>query len=343
MYALCWLITLLLTSLGLNADNETPVRIEEPYLPAGVVVEVVNPPGGLSNRGNTCYLASALQLFAQGYNGHLSGEDPVLLYLIPVLADLTAGESFGEMGEVATVLFNAHVSDVPVGEMGCALEVFEQLVNRLEGPSIVTHAQVLPLGEERVIAAADPAGDMPGADEIYRMIEDRMLILPVVDVEGVVSSNLNLCLRHLLSTEQEKVRFQRDGNLVEAAQGIQEGRLDVSTLPDILPIGLRRQTFVAGAAVKIEADIAVDDIWLMPKECLSKEETTVAYQLIGFIRHSGNASGGHYTAYVLRGDTWYCADDSNVYAVALDAAHAQARQALVLLFKRPSGRRFLYD
>lgn len=334
MYVLYVLIALMMAPFGLIADHEPCAIVEDSFYPAGALVEPANPPGGIPNAGNTCYLASALQLFAQGYNGHVQSEDPVLLYLIPVLADLTSGKPITDMDAVATVLFDAQISDAPLGEMGCALEVFEQLVSRLDGPAIMTHAQVIPSGEERVIAAADAAAETPEADAIYRIIEDRMLILPVVNVDGCTSSNLNVCLHNLLCTVQEQVRFQRDGNLVETVQGIQEGRLDSSTLPDILPIGLRRQTFVAGTPVKIEADIAVDDVWLIPTECLSKKEITVAYQLIGFIRHTGNAAGGHYTAYVLRGDTWYCADDSHVYAVSADGAHAQAKQALVLLFKR---------
>lgn len=40
--------------------------------------------------------------------------------------------------------------------------------------------------------------------------------------------------------------------------------------------------------------------------------TNLTYQLVAQIEHIGNMNGGHYYAYVRRGDTWYCTNDTSV-------------------------------
>lgn len=318
MFVLYFLITLILLPFHLNSESPLPF----------------NSPGGIRNEGNTCYLASALQLFAHGYHGRINSEDPVLLYLIPIVEELTAGEAFDDIAEAAAVMFDAEIMDAPLGQTGCALEVFEQLVGRLEEAAMVTRAKVTPFGDEKLVGSVDLLDPPPDEGAICRVIEDRMLILPVADGDGNCFRTLDISLYNLLNSTQEQVRFQRNGQVFEAEAGLQEGRLEENSLPRILPIGLRRQLFIGNSQVKLEHDIAVDDVWRIPVAYLSKENVAVAYQLMGFIRHWGNAGGGHYTAYLLRGDVWFCADDASVTPVHPDVARAQAKQALVLLFQR---------
>lgn len=56
MFVLYFLVTLILLPFHLNSELQPPV----------------NCPGGIRNGGNTCYLASALQLFAHGYHGRIN-------------------------------------------------------------------------------------------------------------------------------------------------------------------------------------------------------------------------------------------------------------------------------
>ena len=52
----------------------------------------------------------------------------------------------------------------------------------------------------------------------------------------------------------------------------------------------------------------------------------VSYRLSGVVVHTGNAYGGHYTAYTRTGDTW-CFHDDRAAPTRVDTARVLAQQA----------------
>lgn len=61
-------------------------------------------------------------------------------------------------------------------------------------------------------------------------------------------------------------------------------------------------------------------------------------QLKCIIQHKGGYAGGHYIAWVKKGDQWYCCDDDTVYqASASDLAQAK-ENAYILFFERPAAK-----
>ena len=47
-------------------------------------------------------------------------------------------------------------------------------------------------------------------------------------------------------------------------------------------------------------------------------DTVSNYRLMGVICHIGSVMGGHYTAFIRKGDTWYLADDCRIVPVSVE-------------------------
>jgi ubiquitin C-terminal hydrolase len=70
------------------------------------------------------------------------------------------------------------------------------------------------------------------------------------------------------------------------------------------------------------------------KEQLLKEESkATAYELIGFILHSGSTGGGHYEAYAKKGEQWVWYNDSRVSIPSDQDLNGAAEKAYVYFYK----------
>lgn len=58
------------------------------------------------------------------------------------------------------------------------------------------------------------------------------------------------------------------------------------------------------------------------------------YRLLGIICHIGSFLGGHYIAYVRRGEQWYLCDDARVVAVSTETVSQS--EAYVLFYQLES-------
>ncbi|MES2121937.1 MAG: ubiquitin carboxyl-terminal hydrolase family protein [Chlamydiota bacterium] len=61
----------------------------------------------------------------------------------------------------------------------------------------------------------------------------------------------------------------------------------------------------------------------------------VSFRCNGFVVHSGTSlGGGHYVAYIKKGDTWWYCSDSTVREVSLDDAHNAMKHAYILHYRK---------
>ena len=285
-------------------------------------------PKGIPNDGNTCYIASAMQLLSQasmyGYSEHfgnaplqaysyedadgnsvldvkeedLAAHTAVRNHVRPAIEQLAGGARFKDAYKLTEQLYKDGMTDVPAGSQGCALEVFDNIWNSIQAPPFFCKGQ-------------------DGLDKKTRELT-RMLTCPVYDP-------------HL---EQPKTL---DDALTRRLRMHKREKLEVEHLPLLLPIGLSRVEFQDGKMVKQNQVIEVPDYWQVPGELLDDESKSVAYRLVGFIRHwddNGSGDEGHYTTYLKRGPHWVHADDSSARRVPDGERKNEQSRGVLYLFER---------
>jgi len=103
--------------------------------------------------------------------------------------------------------------------------------------------------------------------------------------------------------------------------------------PNILIITLKR--FSSNGTHKnnvfVEFPIA-DDILDLSKYVVGYKANTYKYRLFGVANHMGGISGGHYTAFVLSGDSWFCFNDDSVSRI--DPTQVVSSSAYCMFYRK---------
>ncbi len=321
-------------------------------------------PKGIPNQGNTCYIASALQLLSQASLYGCSenfGDAPLQPYsyvnadgvqiqmvkesdipdqaavrdhVRPAIDQLAVGHRFNGVYELTRKLFEskAKVTDAPVGTQGCALEVFENVWDYIQASALFCERQkALREGVEPVLIPGYQSAPPSGLDKKDK--EMRRMLTCCLDDQA---NTLNEVLRLELQGEIDGLLYTDSGQVYSGNVTIKK-TLDVEALPRLLPIGFKRTGWQDGYPVKRTQEVDVPDYWEVPGEFLSDDSASVAYRLVGFIRHwddNGSTDEGHYTAYLKRGPLWYHADDCSVTRVSERERLKEQGQGILYLFER---------
>lgn len=294
-----------------------------------------NAPGGVAQGGNTCYIASALQLLAQaafyGYKDFF-GDEPLKTFSFEnydgnrvdvvqetdldlhkairnevrtAVTQVCEGIRFQDSYPLAEQLNDYAVTGVPPGYQGCALEVFENIWNSIHAPSLFLDSQRVRTSEPTYVRnAGDPANN-PASLRTKSKEARSILSCPVFQQDPsnhiLRAESLDAALKMELNSKLEKFKYTENGIIFEA-NGEDRRTLDTNTLPHLLPVGLKRLVWDEnGRQVKYTQNIDIPDFWWISVDFLPPDATPVAYRLIGFIRHwdaseSESKESGYFTA-----------------------------------------------
>ena len=110
-------------------------------------------------------------------------------------------------------------------------------------------------------------------------------------------------------------------------------RYFLHTLPPVLTVHLKR--FAASASgrslEKVNKQIDCPMTLSMGRFMREGKDSEGRYALLGVVSHSGGMSGGHYIAYVKKGEAWWYASDTHVKEVS--AEEVRRAQAYLLFFQ----------
>ncbi len=282
------------------------------------------------NAGNTCYIASVLNLIlaTPGYRTSLMNN--------PRIAHLDAQH-------VQLARATEYVLQTLTGDR---LSVDD--VERYRQTLIATGWQ----NHDR-----DRAGGQQDAAELLDFILDRVGSTPGVGVQHQYTDRASAAVHAPAAAPDRMLRLQGlshgggGGRTIEQLLGLNFNRsiaeynggairdhvYSIAALPRTLTIQLGRFNYSThlGAAMKLHEKITVGERLTIPA-ALSPTHADTAYALNGFVVHMGNSPrGGHYVAYELVGGVeWIRTDDGAASVVTRDEALAVVKEAYLISYTR---------
>jgi len=307
----------------LNPHEETEVLTENPYLLPGAL----GADTGITNAGNTCFLAAALNTLAFTPYRDLfvpRAHDPhavVRAQIHRVLTDIVNGRriAYDDVLQLLSALDNAQLLEGPI-----ALAAPQPLNAQRDPAEVMDHLldlfgaahdprYRLDQRHERTMALpatvdahADPASYSPFDAEgrfAARAVPDWLIKLPIAGV-----SNLAQALhRYQLAEPLDRLRgVSNADHLVYGGSGSARTQLGTQA-PQVVAIQLVRWYYANGRVIKDARRLDMPDTFIL---------NGWVYALQTIIHHHGTqADAGHYTTSTRGGDgAWQYRDDRNVYA-----------------------------
>jgi ubiquitin C-terminal hydrolase len=128
-----------------------------------------------------------------------------------------------------------------------------------------------------------------------------------------------------------------DEDIASEEEGTHSYKVNLKSLPDILPIHLTRFINDGAKLTKntMPIELPVDGILDLSDFCDDSMKNAAEYELMGQVIHEGGSlANGHYVAYVKIDDTyWYC-NDSQIKELDDSKKFYNEKQAYLLIFKR---------
>ncbi len=157
---------------------------------------------------------------------------------------------------------------------------------------------------------------------------------PVVNLSGIRFSGEGRSIEDLLAHNLSPVRIESE-QLDNGAIRDHNWRLE-GNLPNVLTLQLNRFSFstILGRALKLKEKVTVGATLVIPT-ALTPDGSAVNYRLSSFIVHSGESpGGGHYVTYSRRGDDWYLGDDAAVSKVTTAEVGEKVKEAYILTYEK---------
>ncbi len=310
-------------------------------------------PVGIPNEGNSCFLASALQLILK---------NPVLEEAL--IEEWTEGGPSREFGEF---LFNYREAQKSgqttvsgIGKLRNALcrlsgsnefatgqwdanEVFRTLIADEKSPlfkRLQEKGYLLTESVRRYYAPPEGALPRPGGDlvldaELNRYYSENKSIRPaqleVELTEADAGKPLGALIGAIWTTSlegSEPACYQMQDLETHPCNPLFQKTAWSNPAPTQAMVSLKRWAY-AGSGVKVNAPISVKEV-----EEIQIGDAKVSMKLIGFTLHSGSTNGGHWVSYSADNGAYFCNNDSRITRISREEFLARAQGASDLLFAK---------
>ncbi len=302
---------------------------------------------GASNRGNDCFLISAVASLTNDEIYELisrpqdANEEPLTSLLIDYQISMNnpSRRSFKSIYRLREILNigkgNNHQYD--------ASEPFQAFLSRLPDPTgetqrITQRTYVDPAPPHEVIDVGTEIIPFPIV-HIEIPVMTQTFIPDLLRADAVEEIDFNrVCPKGTKSSVEPTRRTDRLGQLRNAV--VKTTTQKWIAPPRKLNILLKRYKFdLNGSVAKISTPISNPNSFVLPPECLQNHpEGEVHYFLTEFIEHIGDSpTNGHYIAYRKRNGEWYRCDDHVISLVSEELALDKAKTAYVLRYTKQGG------
>lgn len=310
-------------------------------------------PIGILNEGNSCFIASAIQLILL---------DPILEEAL--IEEWVQGGPAKEFGEF---LFNYREAEKNGQKTVRGIGKLRRALSRLSGNNEFDAGQWDANEVLRTLIADErsalfqklqqkgylitetvrryyepPTGEIPreGGDLHYDPLlkvyySEREALRPAQVELEVRDSDANKPLGNLIDAiwrfsleESEPGNYEMQDLQKKPCKPLFQKTGWSNQTPDSLTISLKRWAY-AGAGVKVDVPILVSEI-----EKIQIGESKVPMRLIGFTSHSGSTSGGHWISYSARNGSYTCNNDSRISTISREEFLLHAQKASDLLYEK---------
>ncbi|HJX26331.1 MAG TPA: hypothetical protein VJ885_00340, partial [Thermoanaerobaculia bacterium] len=155
--------------------------------------------------------------------------------------------------------------------------------------------------------------------------------LPTLHLSGLRAQGSQHTMEDLLGLNLDRTETE-----VLGGGGLRDHRWMLAVLPQTLTIQLLRFNFstILGRAFKLKERVRTGREITIPAN-LAPGGVAATYDLTSLVSHlGGSPAGGHYVSYVRRGDRWYLADDEALDEVSDEEVDRAAQSAYLYTYAR---------
>lgn len=289
---------------------------------------------GIPNPGNTCYIASVLQMIA-------------------------ATPAYRQVFEAQSI--DLDIQRLIVLGRNLLRKIDAQYAPQPQEPQVPVGAvtvEEIKGFRDQLVTCGWPHGDeelarQQDAGELFLFVMDLLESGNRVDLvhdfqdrgglaqhENVQSPTLNLSGLHAQGsrhTMEDLLGLNLNRTETEVlGGGLRDHRWTLTALPQTLTIQLLRFNFstVLGRAFKLAERVRTGREITIPAN-LAPGGVAVTYDLTSLVAHRGGSpAGGHYVSYLRRGDRWYLANDEVLYQVSDEEVDQAAQSAYLYTYAR---------
>lgn len=312
--------------LSIKADHENKTKlaltIKQKIMKSGEAAPLPEDFKGIKNGGNTCYLASVMQIithtpeYRNAFDENRVQKHPRMAamgrYIIQQIQS-GKGVTVEEIVNFRTELINAgwlsrNFIEAPRQQDAALLLNF--ILEETQADMQITE-----LDRWQTIPVSEP--------KVPRKTPLNLLNIPGLAVDGQIA------MQQLIADFL---------NVPLINDNMTHTRSLIGELPPVLTIQLNRFSYdrILLAAFKLNQKVTASNTIQIPVSVTENSiEQFVTYDLTGFIVHLGaSINFGHYVSYYLKNGQWYGANDAHVNPVTIQVVNEAAKEAYTFTYKK---------